>query len=231
MAVVFKSTKDCVDTLNLHNHIKDMAGIHSYGHCFEEAMFNSLKEIGANVRKTSIEFDVVRGADLRFVFEDSSVLVDIKLLTERSLKGTKKFINSKFKESKNEKDLFFFNLTEGIQVGFCLKYFSALGRIGYCKFEKAVITAVFRCKRNKAAHNYISPDVARHFENLVRVVNSVMIDNGEPAKVSNSFEFRYHKQFEGGDNNDDFRRANKRESSYNRHQEGNRQASIKNETR
>lgn len=231
MSIIFKSTKECVDSLNLQKYIKSISKISSYGHCFEEVVFNNLKDIGTNVRRTSAEFDIVRGADMRFIFDESSVLVDIKLLTARALRGSKKFINNRLKSSKNEKDLFFFDLGEGLQVAFCLKYFSPLGKIGYCKFEKAVIVAVFRCKREDNIHRLINKDSIIHFRELIRVVNQRMIDNGEPAKVSNSFEFRYHKQFEGRNNNDGSTRAYTGKTDFDRHQERSRQTINKNEIR
>ena len=233
MSIKFKSTKECVDTLNLQGYINNISKVSSYGHCFEEVVFNKLKEIGTNVRRTSPEFDIVRGADLRLLFDESSVLVDIKLLTTRALKGSKKFINNRIKITKNEKDLFFFDLGKGLQVGFCLKYFSPLGKIGYCKFEKAVITAVFRCKRENSVHELLDKDTIMHFRELIRVVNYRMVENGEPIKVSNSFEFRYHKQFEEGgeSNNDGFTRAYKGKRDFKKYQERNRQTINKNEIR
>lgn len=231
MSIIFKSTKECVDSLNLQKYIKNISKVSSYGHCFEEIVFKNLKDIGTNVRRTSAEFDIVRGADMRFIFDESSVLVDIKLLTNRALRGSKKFINYRLKSSKNEEDLFFFDLGEGLQVAFCLKYFSPLGKIGYCKFEKAVITAVFRCKREDSIHELINKDSIMHFRELVRVVNQRMVENGEPSKVSNSFEFRYHKRFERGNDNDESTRAYTGKRDFNRHQEGSRQTVNKNETR
>ena len=214
MSIVFKSTKECVDTLNLQDYIKEVSKISSYGHCFEEIIVDNLKSIGVNVRKTSTEFDVVRGADLRFVFDDTSVLVDIKLLTPRAMKGSKRFINSFLGETKREEELHFFNLQEGIDVAFCLKDFSNLGKIGYCKFNKPVITAIFRVSRDKEAHEYINSNVVRDLKELIRLINLRMVSEGADKKVSNSFEFRYHKQRfnkEGERRNDGFKRTYKRE--------------------
>lgn len=217
MSIVFKSTKECVDTLNLQDYIKEVSKISSYGHCFEEVIVDNLKSIGVNVRRTSAEFDVVRGADLRFVFDDASVLVDIKLLTARALKGSKRFIDSGLNQTKREEELHFFNLEEGIDVAFCLKDFSNLGRIGYCKFNKPVITAVFRVSREKEAHEYINRNVVMYLKELIRIINQRMIDEGADKKVSNSFEFRYHKQrfgkYEGGNKYDGFKRPYKRKEN------------------
>lgn len=220
MSIVFKSTKECVDTLNLQKYIGSISKVSSYGHCFEEVVFKSLKNIGTNVRRTSPEFDIVRGADMRFIFDESSVLVDIKLLTARALRGSKKFINNRLKVTKNEKDLFFFDLGKGLQVAFCLKYFSPLGKVGYCKFEKAVIAAVFRCKREDSIHELVNEDSIMHFRELVRVINHRMVENGEPVKVSNSFEFRHHKPrfYKEDENYDGASRINKGEKSSKEHQ-------------
>ena len=214
MSIVFKSTKECVDTLNLQDYIKEVSKISSYGHCFEEVIVDNLKSIGVNVRRTSAEFDIVRGADLRFVFDDTSVLVDIKLLTARALKGSKRFIDAGLNQTKREEELHFFNLEEGIDVAFCLKDFSNLGKIGYCKFNKPVITAVFRVSREKDAHEYINRNVVMYLKELIRIINQRLIDEGADKKVSNSFEFRYHKQRfnrEGERKNDGFKRTYKRE--------------------
>lgn len=214
MSIVFKSTKECVDTLNLQDYIKEVSKISSYGHCFEEIIVDNLKSIGVNVRRTSAEFDIVRGADLRFVFDDTSVLVDIKLLTARALKGSKRFIDAGLNQTKREEELHFFNLEEGIDVAFCLKDFSNLGKIGYCKFNKPVITAVFRVSREKEAHEYINRNVVMYLKELIRIINQRLIDEGADKKVSNSFEFRYHKQRfnkEGERRNDGFKRTYKRE--------------------
>ena len=214
MSIVFKSTKECVDTLNLQDYIKEVSKISSYGHCFEEVIVDNLKSIGVNVRRTSAEFDIVRGADLRFVFDDTSVLVDIKLLTARALKGSKRFIDAGLNQTKREEELHFFNLEEGIDVAFCLKDFSNLGKIGYCKFNKPVITAVFRVSREKDAHEYINRNVVMYLKELIRIINQRLIDEGADKKVSNSFEFRYHKQRfnkEGERRNDGFKRTYKRE--------------------
>ena len=214
MSIVFKSTKECVDTLNLQDYIKEVSKISSYGHCFEEVIVDNLKSIGVNVRRTSAEFDIVRGADLRFVFDDTSVLVDIKLLTARALKGSKRFIDAGLNQTKREEELHFFNLEEGIDVAFCLKDFSNLGKIGYCKFNKPVITAVFRVSREKEAHEYINRNVVMYLKELIRIINQRLIDEGADKKVSNSFEFRYHKQRfnkEGERRNDGFKRTYKRE--------------------
>ena len=214
MSIVFKSTKECVDTLNLQDYIKEVSKISSYGHCFEEIIVDNLKSIGVNVRRTSAEFDIVSGADLRFVFDDTSVLVDIKLLTARALKGSKRFIDAGLNQTKREEELHFFNLEEGIDVAFCLKDFSNLGKIGYCKFNKPVITAVFRVSREKEAHEYINRNVVMYLKELIRIINQRLIDEGADKKVSNSFEFRYHKQRfnkEGERRNDGFKRTYKRE--------------------
>lgn len=211
MSIVFKSTKECIDMLNLQDYIKEVSKINSYGHCFEEVIVKNFKSLNVNIRRTSAEFDIVRGADLRLVFDNTSVLVDIKLLTARSLKGSKRFINAQLNETRNEKELHFFNLDKGIDVAFCLKDFSNLGKIGYCKFNKPVITAVFRIDREKEAHEYINRSVALSLKELIRIINERMIEEGADKKVSNSFEFRYHKQrfgkYEGGGKNDEYKRA------------------------
>ena len=211
MSIVFKSTKECVDTLNLQDYIKEVSKMSSYGHCFEDVIVKNLKTLNVNVRRTTAEFDIVRGADLRLVFDDTSVLVDIKLLTARALKGSKRFINYQLCETKEEKELHFFNLDKGIDVAFCLKDFSNLGKIGYCKFNKPVITAVFRISREKEAHEYINRSVALSLKELIRIINERMVEDGADKKVSNSFEFRYHKQrfgeYKGGSKHDGFKRT------------------------
>ena len=236
MSIKFNSTKECIETLNLYNYINEIKGKSSYGRCFEEILFKRLKDIGTNVTKTTVELDVVRGADYKFSFDKTNVYVDVKLITPKSFHGVKRFVDSKLQIVENKKDMYFFELTPQMKVAFGIKYFSKLGNIGYCKFNKGVITAVFRCKmsKDKSAHEYIDKSVALSIKELIRLINNNMIESGCDSKVSNSFEFRYHrnKHKKGGDvKNDAIKRYHKEKGSFKRHQNWNRQSNFKNAKR
>lgn len=236
MSIKFNSTKECIESLNLYNYINEIKSKSSYGRCFEEILFKKLKNIGTDVTKTTVELDVVRGADYKFSFEKSNVYVDVKLITGKSFHGVKKFVDSNLQLVKDERKMHYFTLTPEIKVAFGIKYFSRLGDIGYCKFNKGVITAVFRCKssKDKSAHEYIDDSVALSIKELIRIINNNMIDCGDEIKVSNSFEFRYHKKkhIKGGDvKNDAIKRYHKEKGSFKRHQNWNRQSNFKNEKR
>lgn len=194
----FRNMEEYVEYFNLYNYVKyKTSGEKKFGHMFEEHVFKMVRDnTDAFIRKTYPDHDVLKGADLKFVFDSTSVLVDIKLNKVTALKNNKYYLDNGLMFSEDENDLYYFPLTKGLEVGFALRderEAYILG--GYCKFKKPIVVAIFNSlDYRKDGIELFDEDAAREFIKYIYFLNENMIREKMPRKDVPSFVFQYQEE-------------------------------------
>lgn len=194
----FDNMREYVEYFNLGSYIENVSSRKKgYGHKFEEHVYRTIRSSSdVFVRKTYADYDILKGGDLKFVFGDSSVLVDIKLNKYKAFKDSFYFLDEGLMLTRDREEVFYFPLSEDLEVAFSLKDVrKAEGLNGYCKFQKPIIVATFRSVcYEEAIHRLFTKEVAREFVKYIHILNMNMIRENMPNRDVASFVFRYNKK-------------------------------------
>lgn len=194
----FDNMEEYVEYFNLGSYIENVSNRKKrYGHKFEEHVYRTIQSSSdVFVRKTYADHDVLKGGDLRFVFGETSVLVDIKLNKQKAFKDSSYFLDEGLMLTKNKRNLFYFPLSKDLEVAFSLKDIrKADGLNGYCKFRKPVIVATFNSLSCEVPiHKLFTNEAAREFVKYIHILNLNMIRENMPNKDVASFIFKYNKK-------------------------------------
>lgn len=191
--IEFKNMKEYVQHFELNDYIEHMKSTEDelgYGKFFEEIVISRLQYAGISMQKTGPEDDYIKGADLRMLFNDASVLVDVKLNKEKALHGNLFYIKDCLQFSRKKEDIFYFPLSYGIEVGFTLRNIRRSEK-GYCTLKKPVLVAVFNFTvDNIKPHKLFTVKAAKQFARYVELINLELIrELNYPARDVNSFMF------------------------------------------
>lgn len=195
----FKNMGQYVQSLKLEEYIEDRKSTEKdlgYGKTFEKYVVNKLYQAGVRIQKTGAEYDYIKGADLRLLFDNASILVDVKLNKEKALHGNLFYVKDCLEFSRSKKDIFYFPLSYGLEVGFTLKNIRR-GEKGYCTLKKPVLVAVFnvtaKCKRNP--HRLFTLRSAKQLARYIELINLELVrSENYPARDVNSFYFTPYKK-------------------------------------
>lgn len=195
--IEFKNIKEYVKHFMLEDKIKDMRATEKdlgYGKFFEESVIRKLRYANVNIQKTGAEYDYIKGADLKLLFDNASILVDVKLNKEKALHANLFYVKDCLEFSRKKEDIFFFPLSYGIEVGFTLKNIRRSDK-GYCVFKKPVLVAVFNCTVDHIKpHKLFTVSAAKQFARYIELINLEIIRELKyPARDSNSFIFTPYK--------------------------------------
>lgn len=191
--IEFKNMKEYIKYFGLEEYIEHREATKNelgYGAFFEEAVINKLRDAGVSIQKTSAAYDFIKGADLRMLFDNASILVDIKLNKEKALHGNLYYVKDCLEFSRKKEDIFFFPLSYGVEVGFTLKNIRRSDK-GYCILKKPVLVAVFNFTTSyKNQHKLFTKKAAKQFARYVELINLELIRTlNYPERDSNSFLF------------------------------------------
>lgn len=196
----FSNMEEYVSYFNLEGYIKyKTSGKKRYGHMFEEHVYKTIQSASdVFVRKTYADHDVLKGADLRFVFGETSVLVDIKLNKLSALKSNKYYLDEGLMLSKDRNDVFYFPLSKDLEVAFSLRDIRKADILnGYCKFKKPIIVATFNAlDYSVPTHELFTEEAAREFVKYISILNINMIRENMPYKDVAGFTFKYNTEGE-----------------------------------
>lgn len=192
--IEFKSMKEYIQHFGLEGYIEcRKAEKLGYGKLFEDIVIKKLQYTGANVQKTSPEYDLMKGADLRMLFGDASILVDVKLNKDKALKGNRYYLKDCLEFSYKKEDIFYYPLSYGIEVGFACKNIRK-SNLGYCTLKKPVLVALFNFTVDKAPHKLFTVKAAKQLARYIELINLELIRTFDyPARDSNSFLFTSYK--------------------------------------
>lgn len=207
----FNSIGAYVNHFNLHEDIAQREEAYKdedhYGLIFEDAVIKQLQKAGINAKRTGSAYDFIKGADLRMVFGDSSILVDVKLNMKKAMKGNLFYVGDALEFSRKKENIFFYPLNRYIEVGFTLKNIRKSDK-GYCTLKKPVLVAIFRFNvKIENQHRLFTIDAAKELAKYVYYINlELHRSEGYPLRDSNSFLFTpynnkiKHWRYENGTN-------------------------------
>lgn len=191
----FKSMKQYIEYFGLEKYVSHMkTGFKQlgYGKFFEDVVITRLGYAGANVRKTGPAYDLIKGADLKMMFGESSVLVDIKLDKNKAMHANRYYLDDCLEFSFKKEDMFYYPLAYGIEVGFAFRNIRR-SDVGYCILKKPVIVAVFNFTVGLAPDKLFTVRAAKQFARYVELINLELIrQKNYPVRDSNSFYFTFY---------------------------------------
>lgn len=188
----FSSMKEYVEYFKLNNYIQDrLSNDMGYGKLFENIVKERIGYAGCRLQSTGPEYDLIKGADLKMLYDDASILVDVKLGQEHGMRSNLFYIGDALELSRKKEAIFFYPLTYGLEVGFALRNIRR-GKDGYCVLKKPVVVAMFKktaIAEDIAPHKLFTVKAAKQFARYIELINLTLIREGYPERDSNSFTF------------------------------------------
>ena len=191
----FKSMKQYIEYFGLEKYVSHMkTGFKQlgYGKLFEDVVVTRLRYAGANIQKTGPEYDLIKGADIKMLFDDASILVDIKLNKDKAMHSNRYYLNDFLEFSYKKEDMFYYPLAYGIEVGFAFRNIRR-SDVGYCVLKKPVLVAIFNFTVDLDPHKLFTVKAAKQFARYVELINLELIrQKNYPVRDSNSFYFTFY---------------------------------------
>jgi hypothetical protein len=194
--VRFDSLKEYITFFGLEGYIKERRKtVLGYGIQVENHVYEQLKFVGLNVKKCSPEYDMIKGADLRVVFQGSSILVDIKLNESKATKNNLYYIKDGMEFSRDKDDMFMFPLGKELEVGFALRNIRR-GEDGYCVLDKPVLVALIRnnSKEERDMTKLLNYKAAYWLATMIELVNNKIMGDGYPSRDTQAFDFVFYNK-------------------------------------
>ena len=194
----FKSMKQYVEYFNLGDYVNDRKDEElGFGKTFENHVYDSMRIVATGnerIQKTGAEYDLIKGADLKILFDNASISVDIKLNRKKALIGNRYYLKDGLELSFNKEDMFYYPLVKGIEVGFAFRNIRR-NEYGYCTLKKPVLIAIFKVDREYDAVDAFTLEAARELLKYIKFANIELNRQGKyPINDCNSFYFTFYNK-------------------------------------
>ena len=186
----FKSLKEYVEYMDLGGYIERRKQLlkttNTYGLRFEGSIIRALKK-EYKVSKCTPEYDMIKGADIKFCYDNSSVLIDIKLNEPKVLSEDNTYFSKSFDATANKKDIKRFQISDRLSVFFAFRGIRQQP-YGEVVLDKPTVIACFTCT-DSIDENPITDKEARDIANCIKFVNAYLEHEGYPARDPRGFTY------------------------------------------